>query len=248
MNFSMKLNCDLGESFGVWKMGMDEAVMPLIDQANVACGFHASDPLTMLKTVELACRYAVDIGAHPAYPDLVGFGRRSMACSVDELKALIWYQMGALNSICQAMGTRIHYVKPHGAMNNDMMKSPKMLRTIMEAVAKHADVSLMIPVTMAHAEHTAMANQIGIPLILEAFADRAYTDEGQLVSRAIAGSVYHDAATIIDQAESFAHKGGVYSINGQWLDLPTDSLCIHGDNEASIAVVNAIRNALGPRA
>jgi UPF0271 protein len=241
----MKLNCDLGESFGVWKMGMDEAVMPLIDQANIACGFHASDPLTMLKTVELACKHDVEIGAHPAYPDLVGFGRRSMSCSADELKALIWYQMGALNSICEALGTHIQYVKPHGAMNNDMMKSNEMLRTIMEAVAKHEGIALMLPVTMAHADHNAMANDIGLPIIFEAFADRAYTDEGQLVSRAIPGSVYHEPSEVIAQAQSFANKSGVHSINGKWLDLPIDSLCIHGDNEASIAVVKAIRDALG---
>ena len=241
----MKLNCDLGESFGVWKMGMDEAVMPLIDQANIACGFHASDPLTMLKTVELACKHDVEIGAHPAYPDLVGFGRRSMACSADELTALICYQMGALDSICKALGTQIQYVKPHGAMNNDMMKSTEMLRTIMEAVAKHQDIALMLPVTMSHADHCAMANDIGLPIIFEAFADRAYTDEGQLVSRAIKYSVYHESAKVIAQAETFAHRSGVRSINGNWLDLPVDSLCIHGDNEASIAVVKAIRDAVG---
>lgn len=240
----MKLNCDLGESFGAWKMGMDESVMPLIDMANVACGFHASDPQTMFDTVQLARSFNVEIGAHPAYPDLVGFGRRSMKCTKDELMSLIWYQIGALEGVCRANGLRVTYVKPHGALNNDMMRDPDLLETVMQATKAYGGVKLMIPVTRAYSEHQKMAERLELPLVLEAFADRAYTDEGQLVPRSEPGSVYHDQADIVRQAMSFAREGGVYSHSGQWLDLPASSLCIHGDNASSLQAASAIRDAL----
>ncbi|MHA7880706.1 MAG: 5-oxoprolinase subunit PxpA [Saccharospirillum sp.] len=240
----MYLNCDLGEGFGVWKMGMDDVIMPLINQANIACGFHASDPTTMTKTVELAVSSQVTIGAHPAYPDLMGFGRRSMACTKEELKALIWYQVGALEAICRSQGARVDYVKPHGALNNDMMKDNAHMTAVMEAVAALGDKALMIPVTVHHQAHRELGAAIGVPIWFEAFADRAYTNEGQLVSRSIPGSVYHDDELIVNQALSFSREGGVTSIDGHWLDLPADTLCIHGDNEASIAVVRRIRDAL----
>lgn len=241
----MRLNCDLGESFGPWKMGLDEAVMPLIDMANIACGFHASDPLTMQRTLAMAAHHGVEIGAHPAYPDLVGFGRRSMQCTKEELQSMIWYQAGALDGIARTFGLQVSYIKPHGALNNDMMRSEEQLRTVMEAVAAYGDdVRLMVPVSRQWETHQAMAREIGIELILEAFADRAYDDEGLLVARRIAGSVHHDEATIVQQARSFAERGGLSSVSGQWLDLPAQSLCVHGDNPESVQAVQAIRNAL----
>lgn len=240
----MLLNCDLGEGFGVWKMGMDEAVMPLIDQANIACGFHASDPTIMSRAVGLAVANGVIIGAHPSYPDLVGFGRRSMACSNEELKTLIWYQVGALEAICRAHGAEVSYVKPHGALNNDMMKEESILVSVMEAVAKCQGMSLMLPITMHHRKHREMAADLKVPLMFEAFADRAYTEEGQLAPRYVAGSVYHDGDKILKQAISFTRDGGVTAINGKWLNLPADTLCIHGDNEASVTVARRIRKSL----
>lgn len=240
----MKLNCDLGESFGAWKMGMDQAVMPLIDMANVACGFHASDPLTIFDTVRLAKEYDVEIGAHPAYPDLVGFGRRSMKCTKEELLSLIWYQIGALEGVCRANGTQVSYIKPHGALNNDMMSDTELLSTVMQATKAYGDITLMIPVTRAYREHQKMAEQLGLTLVLEAFADRAYTDEGLLVPRSEANSVYHESKDIVGQALSFARDGGVYSRTGKWLDLPAESLCIHGDNDSSIQATSDIRDAL----
>lgn len=241
----MYLNCDLGESFGPWKMGLDEEVMPLIDQANIACGFHASDPLTMWKTLSMAVEYGVEIGAHPAYPDLVGFGRRSMKCTEEELKSLIWYQVGALNGIAGTFGRTVSYVKPHGALNNDMMRSERLLRTVMEAVAALGNgLQLMVPVSNSWQQHQAMADSLGVRIMLEAFADRAYTDEGLLVPRSEPGSVHHDEEKIVAQARSFADRGGLESINGQWLDLPAQSLCVHGDNPESVQAVRAIRSAL----
>lgn len=241
----MKLNCDLGESYGAWTMGQDELVMPWIDMANIACGFHASDPLIMHKTVAMALEHGVDIGAHPSYHDLAGFGRRSIRHTADEVIALMLYQIGALEGICRAEGARLAYVKPHGALNNDMMKDARLLQTVMESVARYRPgLSLMIPVTRIYRDHQTLADQVGLPLIFEAFADRAYDDHGHLVSRSQSGAVHHDPDMIVNQALSFAQKGGVISSTGQWLELPATSLCVHGDNDHALAAVKAIRAAL----
>ena len=241
----MKLNCDLGESYGAWEMGQDDAVMPLIDMANVACGFHAADPMVIRRTVALAAQHEVEIGAHPSYHDLAGFGRRSIAHTPEEIYALMLYQLGALDGMCRAEGTHICYVKPHGALNNDMMRDDELLTAVAEAVRTYRhDLPLMIPVTCRYAEQQALIEGLGVPVLLEAFADRAYTDEGLLVPRKDKGAVHSDPDIIVGQALSFAEKGGVTSINGQWLELPAHSLCVHGDNESALAAVKAIRDAL----
>ncbi len=241
----MKLNCDLGESYGAWRMGQDDQVMPLIDMANVACGFHAGDPSIMQKTVSLAAKHRVAIGAHPSYHDLAGFGRRSISHSPDEIHALILYQLGALEGLCRAEGLRLSYVKPHGALNNDMMRDMSTLEAVMAAVKSYRkDLPLMLPVTVKHEQHRKLADYVGLPILLEAFADRAYDDEGQLVSRRLPGAVHNSPDRIVDQALSFASKGGVYSSSGNWLALPADSLCVHGDNEAALSAIRAIRQAL----
>lgn len=244
----MLLNCDLGESFGVWSMGQDAEMMPLIDQANIACGFHASDPEIMVQTVQLAVAAGVQLGAHPAYPDLVGFGRRSMALSEAAVTSLIWYQAGALDGIAHTFGAAIQYIKPHGALNNDMMKNPALLHTVMTAVRQYrSDVALMLPATLAWEAHQAQADALGLPLIFEAYADRAYSADGQLRSRALPQSVHHDPERIVQQALGFAHQGGVYSHDGNWLAMPAQSLCVHGDTPAALAAVQALRQALHPR-
>lgn len=241
----MKLNCDLGESYGAWRMGQDDLVMPLIDMANVACGFHAGDPSVMRNTVALAAKHGVDIGAHPSYHDLAGFGRRSISHSPDEIHALILYQLGALEGLCRAEGLRLSYVKPHGALNNDMMRDMSTLEAVMSAIKQYQqDLPLMLPVTVKYEQHRKLADYVGLPILLEAFADRAYDDEGQLVSRRLPGAVHQSADKIVDQAVSFAQSGGVYSSSGKWLTLPADSLCVHGDNEAALTAIRAIREAL----
>lgn len=240
----MKLNCDLGESFGAWTMGMDADVMSLIDMANVACGFHASDPLIMAKTVRMACEHEVTIGAHPAYPDLVGFGRRSMACTPDELHALLIYQIGALDGLCRAQGTRVNYVKPHGALYNDMMRDPVILETVLKAGHDYGDVSVMIAANAQRADHERLAETLGVNLLFEVFADRAYDDAGNLVSRSVPGSVFHDSDSIVAQAVSFARDHGVKTQSGRWLGLQADTICIHGDNAESVAAATAVRDAL----
>lgn len=242
----MKLNCDLGESYGAWQMGQDERVMPLIDMANVACGFHAADPMVIRKTLALAAEHGVEVGAHPSYHDLPGFGRRSIHHTPEEIEALMLYQLGALEGMCRREGIDITYVKPHGALNNDMMRDPELLRALLRSVKLFREgLPLMIPVTLRYAEHQAMAKEEGVPLLLEAFADRAYDNEGQLVSRRQAGAVHEDPRIIVRQALAFARKGGVESATGQWLDLPADSLCVHGDNDSALAAIQAIREALG---
>lgn len=242
----MKLNCDLGESFGIWTMGQDEQIMPLIDMANIACGFHASDPTIMQRTVKLAAQHDVMIGAHPAYHDLQGFGRRSIPHTVEEIQALLWYQIGALDGICRAEGVRLTYVKPHGALNNDMMRDDAVLRTVLYGIRRYGNgLALVIPVTRHYQNHQELAAQEGVPIWLEAFADRTYDGDGQLRSRKLPDAVHHDASTIVEQARSFAHRGGVHTDDGQWLELPATTLCVHGDNAESLDAVAAIREALG---
>lgn len=240
----MKLNCDLGESFGVWTMGMDAEVMPLIDMANIACGFHASEPLIMANTVKLACEHQVIIGAHPAYPDLVGFGRRSMVCAPDELHALLLYQIGALDGLCRSQGTKVSYMKPHGALYNDMMRDPAILETVLKAGRDYGNLPVMIASNAQRTDHERLAASLGVELMFEVFADRAYDEYGNLVPRSVMGSVLHDATAIVAQAVSFARDQGVNTQSGSWLDLGADTICIHGDNESSLAAARAVRDAL----
>lgn len=239
------LNADMGESFGPWVMGLDEEVMPHVDLANVACGFHASDPHVMRRTVRLAVQHGVRVGAHPAYPDLMGFGRRSMACSPAEIEDLVLYQVGALAGICQAEGTRLHYVKPHGALYNDMARDPTRLEAVMRAVsAFDPSLPMMTMATRDVSAAQALASRLGVTLWFEAFADRAYDGAGYLVSRREPGAVHHDPEVIVDQARRIAQGRPLTASDGSELVLAADTLCVHGDNPESIAAVKAIRAAL----
>jgi len=239
------LNCDMGESFGSWTMGLDAEVMPFIDCANIACGFHAGDPVILRKRVALALKHDVQIGAHPAYQDLAGFGRRSMAYTAAELQDLLHYQLGALDGICRAQGTRIGYVKPHGAMYNDMMASPEQLRAVVHAVATYdARLPLMLMATRDNREAQAIGDEYGVTLWFEAFADRAYDNAGRLVSRQLPGAVHHDADTIVRQALTLAAGQSLIASDGSALYLHANTLCVHGDNASSVAAVQRIRNAL----
>lgn len=243
----LQLNCDIGESFGAWTMGMDADVMPYVDQANIACGFHAGDPLVMQRTVRLALMHDVTLGAHPAYPDLVGFGRRSMSCSPDEVTAMVRYQIGALMSIAAAEGGQIRYVKPHGALYNDMMRKPVILEAVFKALADLPQpLALMAMSTANNQPLRDMAASFFVPLWLETFADRAYDDAGFLVSRSEPGAVHHDQETIVAQAKALASGLPIQTHSGKMLTLEADTLCVHGDNPESIAAVRAIRKALSP--
>ena len=239
------LNCDIGESFGHWTMGLDAEVMPFIDCANIACGFHAGDPSIMRKTVSLALANGVQIGAHPAYPDLVGFGRRSMACTPQEIQDLLHYQIGALDGICRAQGSRVSYVKPHGAMYNDMMANPEQLRAVIQAVAVYdRQLPLMLMATRDNSAAQALGDEYGVSLWFEAFADRAYDSAGRLVSRQLPGAVHHDPEKIIEQALIIARGDNLIASDGSALHLQANTLCVHGDNSSSVAAVRRIREAL----
>ncbi|MGO1502159.1 MAG: 5-oxoprolinase subunit PxpA [Marinobacter sp.] len=239
------LNADVGESLGPWVMGNDAALMPLLDLANIACGFHASDPDIMRTTVRLASEHGVTIGAHPAYPDLVGFGRRSMACTAQQVENLVLYQVGAQAAMCKAEGTPLHYVKPHGALYNDMAGDHDLLAAVMRGVqAFDAGLVLVVPATNDPDPVRAMAKEHGLQLWFEVFADRAYHQNGRLVSRSKQGAVHHDQKIIVEQAIRFAKGLPIQTAEGTDLRLQADTLCVHGDNEASILAAQAIRSAL----
>jgi len=241
----MKLNCDLGESFGRWNMGLDKQVMPYIDQANIACGFHAGDPLVIKKTLELAKKHNVSVGAHPSYPDLVGFGRRSMNCSMDEIIAFIHYQIAAIDGVAKSLGLEIEYVKPHGALYNDMMKKEDVREAILIALKSyHRPLKLMIQATPDIKQHRKQAQTFGIKVLSEAFADRCYDDNGRLLSRTQTGAV-HNKEKILTQVKQLKEQGSVTTINGKILTLNADSLCVHGDNIEGVQAIEAIRELIG---
>jgi len=238
------LNCDLGESYGSWKMGRDEDVMPHIDQANIACGFHGGDPLVMQQTLALAKANNVMVGAHPAYPDLVGFGRRSMNCSAEEISALLSYQVAAIDGMAKNQGLEIAYVKPHGALNNDMMTNQPVRAAIMQAVAEyHRPLRLTIQSTQESDQHREEADALGIELWFEAFADRCYDDDGKLLSRSKPGAV-HTREKMLDQVRQICQHGTVTSVSGHTLALSPDTLCVHGDNEEGVAAIIEIREII----
>ena len=241
----MKLNCDLGESYGIWQIGRDDAVMPHIDMANIACGFHASDPDVMAQTIQSAIKHHVVIGAHPGYQDKQGFGRRSIPHTHDELKHLFIYQVGAMQGMCRMFGAEIGYVKPHGALYNDMMANEAVFLALVEAMAQaNMRIPLMILARSDSQTYQAIADQHGVELLFEAFADRAYTVEGQLVARSIEGAVYHDPDTIIRQVKQLVEKGTITTLDGIDIPLHADTVCVHGDNDESVATIAQLRAAL----
>jgi 5-oxoprolinase (ATP-hydrolysing) subunit A len=237
----MLLNCDLGESYGSWTMGTDAAVMPYIDQASIACGFHAGDPLTMHHTLGLAAAHGVAIGAHPAYPDVVGFGRRSMALSRKEIIANLHYQVAALEGMAQSLGLALTYVKPHGALYHDMMARSEVRAAIIEAMTSyHRPLALMVQATVQAAAHRAEAAAAGVQLLFEAFADRCYADDGSLVHRHQAGAVLN-RERMLAQVAQLQRESTVTTVNGNIIPLQVDTLCVHGDNPEGVRCIAAIR-------
>ena len=237
----MQLNCDLGESYGSWTMGLDAQVMPHIDQANIACGFHAGDPVTMTNTLALAAQHDVAIGAHPAYPDLVGFGRRPMNLSAEEIIASLHYQIAALDGMANCQQLQLSYVKPHGALYNDMMAKVEVRSAIMQAVASyHRPIALMLQATPELDSHRREAESFGLALLFEAFADRCYDDDGKLLSRSRPGAV-HDRDKMLAQVEQLQREGTVTTVSGKLIELRADTLCVHGDNLEGVQAIEAIR-------
>ncbi|MDX1678616.1 5-oxoprolinase subunit PxpA [Arsukibacterium sp.] len=240
----MLLNCDLGESYGSWTMGLDSEVMPYIDQANIACGFHAGDPDVMQRTLQLAKQHGVQVGAHPAYPDLNGFGRRSMQCSHNEIINLLHYQIAALDGMALAQGVSLSYVKPHGALYNDMMSKPAVWQAVVQAIASyHKPLKLMLLADNNRHTYRTQAAALKVELLFEAFADRRYTDEGRLTPRSASGAVLH-GTDVLTQVSELINDGSVTTSSGQRLALNADTLCVHGDNPGAIEQVAQIRALL----
>ena len=236
------LNCDLGESFGNYTCGMDASVIPHISSANVACGFHAGDPLVMDKTVKLAKQYNIAVGAHPGYPDLVGFGRRNMAVSAAELKAMMQYQIGALQAFCKAQGIKLQHVKPHGAMYNMAAKDRKLADAICDAILEIDDSLILLG--LSGSEMLKAAKDKGLRYASEVFADRAYEDDGSLTPRALEGSVITDEDEAIKRVLQMVNDGTVVTRSGKVIPIEADSICLHGDGAKAVEFAQRIRAEL----
>lgn len=238
---AIDLNSDLGESYGAWGMGDDAAMLAIVSSANVACGFHAGDPLGILKTVRAAAEKGVSIGAHVSYPDRVGFGRRDMDVTSAELTADVIYQIGALKGVAAAAGVTVGYVKPHGALYNRIAHDPKQGQAVVDGI-KAIDPDLVL-MGLAGAPILELARKSGLKTVAEAFADRAYTPDGQLVSRRDPAAVLHDTEVIARRMLQLAHEGSLEAIDGSTIKIDAQSICVHGDSPGAVAIARAIRQA-----
>jgi len=242
MHSVIDLNSDLGEGYGAWKMGDDAAMLGIVSSANVACGFHAGDPLTILATLRGAAQNGVVVGAHVSYPDRVGFGRRPMDVTPEELTADVIYQIGALQGLAAAAGTRVRYVKPHGALYNTIAQDARQAGAVIRAILT-VDPSLIL-MGLAGAPVLEQARAAGLATVAEAFADRAYRPDGQLLSRREPGAVLHDPNLVAARMVRLAQEGVVEAVDGSTLRLAADSICVHGDSPDAVAMARAIRVAL----
>ena len=236
------LNCDLGESFGNYKIGLDDEVIRHISSANVACGFHASDPLVMQKTVALAKENGVCIGAHPGFPDLVGFGRRNMSVSPSEAKALVQYQIGALDAFCKAAGVKLCHVKPHGALYNMAGKDEILAQAVCEGIFEYD--SNLILLGLSGSKMIEAGKKIGLRTANEVFADRAYEDDGSLVARSKPGAVITDENLAVSRVVEMVKNGRVTSITGNEIEIKADSICLHGDGVKAVEFAKRINEEL----
>nr|WP_218057583.1 5-oxoprolinase subunit PxpA [Gilliamella apicola] len=236
------LNSDLGESFGQWQMGNDEAMLNVVSSANIACGFHAGSPAGILKTLKAAKANNVEIGAHVGYPDLVGFGRRNMDVATDELTADIIYQIGAIKGLATSIGTKVTYVKPHGALYNTIAHNKRQAMAVIDALCL-VDPTLIL-VALAGSKLIEWAKEKGLNVVAEAFADRAYHADGTLVSRKEVGAVLHDPDLVAERMLQLVNDGGVTSIEGQFVSIDAGSICVHGDSASALAMAQKVREKL----
>jgi UPF0271 protein len=240
MPAKIDFNCDMGESFGMYKMGFDEEVIKHITSANIACGFHAGDPMWMRHTVDLAQRHGVAIGAHPSFPDLNGFGRRNMVVSADEAKNDVTYQVGALQAF--TADKKLQHVKPHGAMYNMAVNDESLAQAICESILE-IDPD-MILVALAGSRWLDIAEDMGLKVAREIFADRALNADGTLVSRSQPGSVIHDTAEVVERSLRMVTEGKATAITGEQIDVQADSLCLHGDTPGAVEMAAALKREL----
>jgi UPF0271 protein len=239
------LNSDVGESFGNYKLGMDDDVIPLISSANIACGFHAGDPTVMRHTISIARENGVAIGAHPGFPDLIGFGRRNMDASLEEIKDYVTYQIGAIQAFAVAQGLQLQHVKPHGALYTMAVQNPAIWDAVAEAVAAlDKNLILFVLAGSNRSDLEAIGAKHGIRIGFEFFGDRAYNPDGSLVSRKEPGAVIHDHQLVADKVLKMVTEGKVICQDGAEIDMAADTICVHGDNPSALALVKNIRETL----
>lgn len=236
------LNSDLGESFGPWPMGDDAAMLETVTSANIACGFHAGDPAGILRTLKAAAARGVSVGAHVGYRDLVGFGRRNMDPSSEELIGDTIYQIGALQGLARAAGTRVSYVKPHGALYNTIASDARQAADVIAGI-QAVDPGLVL-MALSGAPIVAQARAAGLAVVCEAFADRAYNADGSLVNRRLPGAVIHDPEAVAARMLQLVREGVIETIDGQVIRLEAQSICIHGDTPAAVAIARHLRGQL----
>lgn len=237
-HFSIDLNSDLGEGFGPFRVGADEALFPLISSANVACGFHGGDPAMMERTVRRAREHGVAVGAHPGFPDRAGFGRRAMAATPDEIRTDVLYQLGALAAFCQAAGVELRHVKAHGALYNVAVHTIEVATAIAQAV-RSFDPTLLFFAIPGSCLHEA-GEEAGLTVIREAFADRAYLADGSLVPRSRAGAVIHDVDLVAGRMVRLVTEGAIDTIDGERLAIEADTICIHSDTSNALDITESI--------
>lgn len=239
------LNSDVGESFGNYKLGLDEEVIPLISSANIACGYHAGDPGVMRRTVALAKKHGVAPGAHPGFPDLLGFGRRNMELSLEEIKDCVAYQIGALQAFAAMEGLALQHIKPHGALYNMAVKNTAIWEAVAEVIARiDSRLVLVVLAGVNRDDLERIGSRSGIRIAYEFFGDRAYNPDGSLVSRKEPGSVIHDQDLAASRILKLVKEGKVVAKDGTEIELAADTICVHGDNPAAVALTKKIRETL----
>ncbi|AOM81869.1 LamB/YcsF family protein [Salisediminibacterium beveridgei] len=239
---TIDLNADIGESFGVYRLGDDEALLDVVTSANIACGFHAGDYRTMNKAVKSAVMKGVAIGAHPGYPDLFGFGRRPMAMPAEEIHELLVYQIGAMQGYCRANGTLLHHVKPHGALYNTAAADPLVAQAVAKAVKDVCPEARLMG--LAGSELVKAGHEAGLQVMAEAFADRQYTAEGRLVSRGSPGAVLEAEDDVVTQVTGIVFRQQVEAIDGRAVPIQADTLCFHGDGKEAAVLAKVVRTKL----
>lgn len=239
---AVDLNADLGEGYGIYSVGNDKELLKVVSSANIACGFHAGDPIIMDSTISLCKQNKVCIGAHPSYPDLNGFGRREMSLSLHEISCIVSYQLGSLQAFAKKHRVKITHFKPHGAMYNRAAQDSLLAKTLCDTLASFD--SSIIFVGLAHSEMITQAKSFGLPYANEVFADRAYNDDGSLVSRKQEGAVLHDCDIVLQRVLKMLKEGKVTTLQGKDIELQADTICIHGDTRESLEFATKIKAGL----
>ena len=239
----MRLNCDLGEDYGNWRIPIDEQIYHVIDQANIACGFHAGDPLAIEKAIKHAITNDLEIGAHPSYPDIQGFGRRHMAMHSADLAACLRYQISALKGLVELQSSQLSYVKLHGALYNDFVKFDSVRSVVIDTVAEFSGLSLMVQAHPDHQEYSKLASNHGLELQFEAFIDRLYLQDGSLAPRGDCDAILNPQQAV-EQAKRLIDSGSVITRHGHSLPVIASTLCVHGDNPDAVYIAQQVRNLL----